>query len=78
MPNGHLMTWFDRLFLRFIPSPEEIIKAELKQAEISHLEAITKLEYTEHCSKVYALEVEYQSNRIKRMNEFQFIINNVV
>lgn len=68
MANGQLPNWFDRWLQRFIPTPQQMVEAELKDAQLHVLAAQTQAEYAALCVDQHKLTIAYHQQRIERLH----------
>jgi len=62
--------WFARFMQRFMPSPMEVVKAELLDAKIAVLQSQSQAEYAALRVQIHALTAKYHSDRIVRLQSF--------
>ena len=67
---GEKMTRFQRFTQRFSLEPIDIVQAELKDAMLANLQAISESEYAALQVKMHDLTAEYHYNRAVRMQEY--------
>lgn len=67
---GEKLTRFERFMLRFAPEPIEVVKAELKQAQLAQLQSISQAEYADLRMQMHKLTADYHGNRADRMKQF--------
>jgi hypothetical protein len=67
---GETLGWFARFMQRFEPTPIQLVKAELKDAELSVLASQSKAEYAALRVQIHKLTAEYHQGRISRLRGF--------
>lgn len=70
MNYGQLPGWFDRLVQRFMPTPETVAEAELKDAKLQILESQTQAEAAALAVKIFNVTTQHHLERIVRLSEF--------
>lgn len=70
MAHGQLPGWFDRWLQRWMPSPQEVAAAELKDAQLHVLESQTQAEYAALLVGQHNLTTNYHRNRIVRLSNY--------
>lgn len=67
---GQSLTWFQRFVQRFQITPIQMAKAELKDAELAHLQSISMAEYADLRMQTHKLTAEYHDGRAKRLRQY--------
>ena len=67
---GDQLGWWSRFMQRFMPSPIEMVTAELKDAEMAALASQSKAEYAALRVKIHSLTAQYHSDRVLRLKAF--------
>lgn len=67
---GEHISWFHRFLQLFQPSVVTVVRAELKDAELAHLHAISKAEYAALRTQTHKLTAEYHAKRAERLQAY--------
>lgn len=67
---GQPLTWWQRFSQRFMPTPLNMAKAELKDAELAHLQSISMAEYADLRMQTHKLTADYHNNRAGRLRAY--------
>ena len=67
---GEQMTRWQRFMQRFQLSPVDVVEAELKDAQVAALQAISKSEYATLRANIYSLTAKYHHERSVRLLDF--------
>jgi hypothetical protein len=67
---GQSLSWFQRFLQRFQATPIQMAKAELKDAELAHLQCISMAEYADLRMKTHKLTADYHAARAERLAEY--------
>lgn len=67
---GEHLNWFQRFLQRFQPTPISVVKAELKDAELSAIMSESQAEFAALSVEIHKLTTIYHQNRANRLRMF--------
>lgn len=67
---GDKITWFQRFMQRFQPTPIQMVKAELKDAQLAALQSQSMAEYAALRVQIHNLTTIYHEGRVTRLQNF--------
>lgn len=67
---GQSLSWLQRFLQRFQITPIQMAKAELKDAELAHLQSISMAEYADLRMQTHKLTAEYHDGRAERLRQY--------
>lgn len=73
---GEHLNWFQRFLQRFQPTPIDVVKAELKDAELSAIMSESQAEFAALSVEIHKLTTVYHKNRAARLRDFVFTHDN--
>lgn len=67
---GQSLSWLQRFLQRFQITPIQMAKAELKDAELAHLQSISMAEYADLRMQTHKLTANYHKARAERLRDY--------
>ena len=67
---GQFFSWLQRFLQRFQITPIKMAKAELKDAELAHLQSISMAEYAALRMQTHKLTATYHKVRAERLRDY--------